>query len=610
VSLIAAALGIDGHRVDPAVLRRMAGTAFPGPQIAEDWTEGAIGLAAGTDTRSGGGPREDDRCVVVWDGRIDNRPDLIGKLDGRPAPDASDAALLLAAYGRWGLKCLDVLVGDFAFVLWDRRERRLVAARDHLGVRPLHYTSDGRVWYVASHIEQFDRPAAGPVINEGVVGEFLVGKLDLPEDTFFESIRRVPPGHVLEIDRNGAASVTAYWTPDWDRVLHFDREQDYIDGFRDLFTQSVAGRLRSVQPVGLLLSDGVDSNAVATAIGNLNGEKRLLSRTLVTVTARFDGPGSDPKGRPPVVDAYGFEGNVIEGDAAWTFPAAPDGSAGLDEPLEGMYVVTLRRLMHRAQERGVGALLTGYAGDLLLTGSYYYLFELLMARRWPALLHELRCYSMGLRCRLLLDYVAKPFVLRRPTRTSRYRIPTWIARSFAARIDLPARVRPVRPDCPRRPVSRQAEADAISLAQHSTRMLWQQKEALRHRIELRHPFLDRRLFEFLLAVPVTEKIQHGRSKALLRRAILNGSTPPRESRRDRAARERIFDRTLRERERHDWELCFADPVSATLGYVDPAALRRAFARYLDGEIAVKYALARAYRLEMWLKRLLGQKQGS
>ena len=308
MSAIAAALGIDGRRVDPAVIRRMVETPVQDPQRGGSWTDGAIGVAAGQPCV----PLVDDRFVMAWDGRIDNRPDVIRRLDGRAERDTTDAALVLAAYERWGLKCLDALVGDFAFVLWDRRERRLVAARDHLGVRPLHYMSDGRLWYVASQIEQLGRAAAcHPIINEGVVGEFLVGKLDLPEDTFFEGVRRVPPGHMLAIDRNGAASVTAYWAPDWDRVLHYDREQDYVDGFREFFRQAVESRLRSPDPVGLLLSEGLDSNAVATAIGELNDEKRPGAKARHR-DCELRRSGAEAKGRTPsVVDAYGFDGNVI-----------------------------------------------------------------------------------------------------------------------------------------------------------------------------------------------------------------------------------------------------------------------------------------------------------
>jgi asparagine synthase (glutamine-hydrolysing) len=141
----------------------------------------------------------------------------------------------------------------------------------------------------------------------------------------------------------------------------------------------------------------------------------------------------------------------------------------------------------------------------------------------------------------------------------------------------------------------------VDITQHAARMLWQQSEALRRGIELRHPFLDRRLFEFLLAVPAVQKIQRGRSKALLRLAVPD-AVPRRPSAAD--VRAPLSPRALRERERANWEACFARSRAADAGYIDADSLHKAFRRYLDGDISLKYPLARTFRLEAWLQRLL------
>ena len=152
-----------------------------------------------------------------------------------------------------------------------------------------------------------------------------------------------------------------------------------------------------------------------------------------------------------------------------------------------MYVVTLRRLMQRAQQRGVRVLLTGYAGDLVLTGSYYYLFELMMARRWPALRHELHCYPMGLRCRLLLELCGQALRLAASRATRGYRIPTWIARNFAARVDLPPAPGRSALNGPDRPCHVRPKQTRSASPNTRPACIWQQKEALRHGMELRHP---------------------------------------------------------------------------------------------------------------------------
>jgi asparagine synthase (glutamine-hydrolysing) len=322
------------------------------------------------------------------------------------------------------------------------------------------------------------------------------------------------------------------------------------------------------------------------------------------VTAVFD-DGTDRAGeQAPVARDYGFDSHVVPGDAAWTFAVEGPPSA-CDEPLEGMYTVTLRRLLDCAAAQGVDVLLTGYAGDLVLGGTYYYLFELLTDRKWSAWLHELRCHPARSRPRLLFKYVLGPAALRRPART-RYAVPTWIAPSFSRRLGLRERARPDAGFESGMGVARQAEADGLGLVHHATRMLWQHGEAEALGVELRHPFLDRRLFEFLLAVPPARKVRHGRAKTLLREMMETAPAGPGLSRLPSHQPSRVFNRRVREREQRDWNVCFADSVAARSGYIDPYVLQGAFARYLDGDTRLKYALARTFRLEAWLKRLRGR----
>jgi asparagine synthase (glutamine-hydrolysing) len=608
VTRIAARLQIDGRPLTPAGIRWMIDSAADRRPLAlATWTDCRVGLTEARDGTAGdnAAPLIETRgaLALAWDGRLDDRADLCDQLD--QIPTLSDAGLVLTAFERWGAACFERLVGDFAFVLWDGAARRLIAARDHLGIRPLHYATDGRAWFLASRTDQLRRAGFGRTIDETMVGDFLIGRIDAPSRTFYQGIHRLPPGHLLELSAGNDIIVRAYWTPPWDRTLSYRHESEYTEHFAGLFKTAVGCRLTPDGPAGLLLSGGLDSTAIAVSASEA-GASALALGPLPTITATFEEihePHESQQARR-IVDEHKLEGHFVAGDPAWTFGLAESARASWDEPLEGMYVITLRRLIAGAREQGVRVLLTGFGGDLVLTGNYYYLYELLAAHRWSACRRELASYPLWRRAWLAVNYMATPLLLGRPRQPRPYEIPRWIPQGFATRIDLPARRRPAVPLLPTASVSQRAEAQAINIVEHSTRLLWQQSEGLRAGIELRHPFLDRRLFEFLLRVPVTQKIVHGRPKTLLRQAVPAAVIPA--SRAPRMRR-RLEDgmQAVRARERADWAACFAEPQTAALGYVDPVQLGIAFARYLDGDGRLKYPLARTYRLERWLQRLLG-----
>jgi asparagine synthase (glutamine-hydrolysing) len=592
---IAAGVRLDGDPLDGAALRRLVGSF--GEDDKDVWVQGPVGLA--------GSPVIDEEVGLglVWDGRLDSRAELLALVNQRAErTSSSDRDVVLTAYRDAGLSVLDLLAGDFAVVIWDARTQTLVAARDHFGVRPLHYTVVGSTCWVTSRIAQLRRlPEVGRSIDEGTLVAFFAGALTSPERTFFERICRIPPGHILTVG-NGSVQTRRYWDPYPETDIVVDDDRDYAEMLRSLLSRAVGDRLRCARRPGLLLSGGVDSAAVACTVADLQ-KASLLPNGLATFTATFDTPGSrDRRSRTePLNELYGFDGHHLPGDTGWTFQDLP-GSAG-DEPLEGMYVRTVRGLLEAAHTNGVDVILSGYGGDVVLGGSSYYLLDLAIARRWMALFHELRAYPPWRRWQLLLRYVAKPLILRRPSATKMPRVPEWVSpqlRSQAARAE--SIFQPEAGGI--RGLSRRAELAAQALPHQATRMLWYHSEALCKGLELRHPFFDRRLFEFFLAVPMTRKIERGRPKALLRQMLAGRLPPPGVLPADDTSQSASRALVL-ERERNEWDATFVDARCAELGYVDLTALTAAFARYQKGDSVVTYALARTYRVELWLKRLLG-----
>ncbi|WP_243664329.1 asparagine synthase-related protein [Rhodothermus marinus] len=204
--------------------------------------------------------------VLVADARIDNRDELLAALGLRSMAErpVTDAALILAAYRRWEADCPDRLIGDFAFAIWDRRHRRLFAARDGMGVRPFYYFHDGRRFAFATLLPAVRLlPDVPQDIDEEMILRYLSrhGIESERERTFYSALRRLPGGHALLVDAQGLR-LWAYWQPEL-KELRLGSEAEYAEAFRATFEEAVRCRLRSVTPIGSHLSGGLDSSSVS-----------------------------------------------------------------------------------------------------------------------------------------------------------------------------------------------------------------------------------------------------------------------------------------------------------------------------------------------------------
>jgi asparagine synthase (glutamine-hydrolysing) len=202
--------------------------------------------------------------LITADLRLDNRSELTTELGWRHESHAvPDARLVLAAYERWGERCVEHLLGDFAFALWDERQGQLFCARDHLGVRPFYYYhGPGRLFAFASEIKGLlalgDVPP--PRLNEVRVADYLVRVFDDKAGTFYENVLRLPPAHTLVLSRDGIR-LREYWRLDPTREIRLANDAAYAEAFRDIFTEAVRCRVRGVNPPpGFLRSGGIDSS--------------------------------------------------------------------------------------------------------------------------------------------------------------------------------------------------------------------------------------------------------------------------------------------------------------------------------------------------------------
>lgn len=528
----------DGRPVDPATLRSMmAAASHRGPDGARSVVDGPIGLChqALHTTPEAALERlplrlEPSGLIITFDGRIDNRDELIAHLDGDGASAGrTDAALVLRAFQRWGDACMDRLLGDFAFAIWDPRARRLFCARDPIGVRPFCYYLDGKVFLWASELRQILVHALVPrCVNEGMVAEYLAAFVRESEETLYRDVRRLRPGSILAVDgRTSRAS--SYWTPRPRSLLEYRSDAEYADHCRELVAKAVACRLRSDRRVAIWLSGGVDSSAIAGTAAHLRPPAGRPSIETFSLVFRDQPPADERR----------FIADVV---AMWRLPSHPVCPATASGPEYARQVERRldipdfpndeqgKPLLSMMRTRGLRVALTGFGGDQGFTGSAYHYADLLRRGRLVRLTRQVRADRLAPERSFgdVLSFGAWPLIpeaiktLVRPiVRSVRRRplVPDWIGPDLAHRVCLLDRLHPRGRG--RRPMSYAAADVAAEYRSGWTSLVLEigERQSAEFGIETRHPFLDRRLIDFALALPDDQRRRGTTSKVVLRRAM-------------------------------------------------------------------------------------------
>jgi asparagine synthase (glutamine-hydrolysing) len=253
-----------------------------GPDDEGFFIEENVGLAMRRlsiiDVKSGHQPlsNENRDVWIVYNGEIYNHADLRADLEtkGHQYRTRSDTETIVHLYEEYGRECVKYLRGMFAFVIWDRRKRVLFAARDRLGIKPFYYRWDGKAFLFGSEIKTiFAYPGITPEFNRHMLAEYLAfGYLTGPE-TMFGGIRKLMPGHTLELSERGEPKIERYW----DLTVEEDdipRGRDYyVTHYRELLEGAVGSHLMSDVPLGMFLSGGLDSSAVAALATKIRGDR-------------------------------------------------------------------------------------------------------------------------------------------------------------------------------------------------------------------------------------------------------------------------------------------------------------------------------------------------
>lgn len=517
-----------------------------GPERSELWLGGqiAMGHALLATTPEAAAERlpqvhAASGCAITADIRLDNRDELTALLGlhggGR---DVGDAGIVMLAYLAWGRACVERLLGDFTFAIWDPRANHLFCARDQFGLRPFlyHHALAKRFAFASEAKAVLSFPGVPSRVSKGRIVDYLVGELEGIDftSTFHEGVYRLPPAHTLTVSGKGLA-VSRYWRLEPGSPLKLGSDKEYAEAFLEVFTRSVRSRLRSAGPVGATLSGGMDSNAVAAVA------RRLLAEDGNSLLQTFSAIGPDAqtcvetRAIQSAIRAGGFQSHTIDhsnlGDLR---PELARLAWNQDEPFD-TDMTLLRAVYLDAHRRGIKVMLDGACSDIVLNEATY-IARLLRAGHWRTAWSELAGqseYWMG----------AAP-VWRELIRNGRIAfVPAWLRGAGGA---IAFRRRNARQQRQLGISDRLAERVRLrerwqTHRSHRTRYSWlsldeERAEAIIHpdnttgrerydrvasslAIEPRDPFLDRRLVQFSLSLPGRQLMSGGWPKLILRQAM-------------------------------------------------------------------------------------------
>jgi asparagine synthase (glutamine-hydrolysing) len=559
--------------------------------------------------------------VVVADARIDDRDRLVPELVRRgylagDLDSTTDAESILAAHRCWGDDAPSRLVGDFAYVMWDARRRRLLAARDPMGMRPLYYRVEARRRVlIGSEVKQLLAVEGVPCApDERGIAASIAGPFLPPAATVYAGIEQVAPADLLIVDVDGVHH-RRYWSADPSRMLELS-DAEAADAYRQHLRRAVADRLRSRTQVGLLLSGGLDSGSIASMAGWLERKGLPTGAPLRTFSWAFRSlPDSDERSvSDRIVEHYGLDAQAVDGDAAWPLAGYPDHGPDRDDPYHWVYQALIERTVARAAEDGVGLLLSGDRGDELMGDWVYDELGLLRARGTRAFLTDLRMGAKdqdGGSFATLRRYVLWPIIMRRApgpaeawrrsrNKGSRPWAP-WVPDELARRVDLDDVIAEARrlPDFDG--YARSVRYQRIFLPQSARIAVLYERTRARMGVGYADPFSDRRLIELVLALPQWQVQRRGRPKHLAR-AAMRGVMP--DPARDLAAKNipiGLFERGFRQRSVATVRSLLTGSRAAANGWLDESAARGVYEEYVRTRDSA-YDFWWPLTVEMWLRR--------
>ncbi len=484
---------------------------------------------------------EDKTLQVVFNGEIFNYVELRADLErrGHRFYTHSDTEVIVHLYEEYGEAFVEHLNGQFAIALWDEPRRRLVLTRDRAGIRPLFYTQSGERLYFASEVKSlFSHPAIPRAINLTALQEVFTFWTTLPPNSLFESVKMLPPGHLMTIEA-GEISIRRYW--DWcfpnDAIDNLKPADDWAEELKALMIDSVRLQLRSDVPVGAYLSGGLDSSVLTSLI------KNFTDTPLRTFSIGFEDEEFDESAyQQDLVNYLGTNHTHVQCKRSDIGEAFPKVIRHTESTIVRTAPTPLMLLSQAVRESGYKVVLTGEGADEVFGG--YDIFKeakvrrfwshapesqwrpLILQRLYPYLKHSptasgaftQRFFQQG------MEHLDKPYFAHIPRWSTTQRILQFLSDEARAAVDPPmdfARIERILPPEIQqwKPLNRDQYIEANTLLSGYLLSSQGDRVGMANSIEGRFPFLDHRVIEFAAGLPSRYKIMGLNEKYMLKKTM-------------------------------------------------------------------------------------------
>lgn len=555
------------------------------------------------DVETGDQPQysDDGKLSLVFNGEIYNAPELRDQLRdlGRHfVTDHSDTEVILRGYEEWGGDVVHHLVGMFAFAIWDGERSELFLARDRLGIKPLYYCDASGKFRFASELKALLQDESVPrAAHLDVLYKFLLFRVhDSTEQTFFDGISRLLPGHRMRVRAGRVVSIERYWDPPVNLEFSSSRSDDeYAEEFLELFERVVRRHLIADVPIGIPLSGGLDSSGVACTVARLiqQGADLHTHGRLETFSAVYPGESIDeseymheveravhsiPHYARPTVD--GFWNEMSE----WIWFQEEPTIATAPHAYYSVY---------RIAKGNVKVMLSGNGGDELLAGyiPYFrtYWTSATDQRHWIAAMGEfIRGFD------LYRHFFREALEARFP----------WIdVLQMNDLLSLKGNVKNISYS-PSRNLNRRLADDVLAYSTPNL-LRYEDKNSMAFSIEARVPFLDHELVELIFSLPIDQKIKRGWTRAVYRRAMKGRMPEKNRLRRDKIGFTNPEVPWMRARSKEVREI-FSSDACRRRGIYDTKRLVETFDAWLAGAPGDVLIFWRVLVSELWMQRYIDQ----
>ena len=450
------------------------------------------------------------------DVRIDNRDELIKKLnfniENLNNRTITDTDLIIAAYEKWGEQCVDFLIGDFVFVIWDKKLQKLICVRDRLGVKPFFYYILNDTFVFASEVYALTNSFG---FNKEPNLESMKSHLHYfglrgYSETMYKHVYSLPPGSIMTI-QNKKQNIRRYWYPEKIKVKNSLELPNAREEFLSLLKEAVKCRLRSAFSIGFELSGGLDSSSIVCLADKIKTEQEKFSFSCIYKNYRCDEKKFIDKVKTQIKN-FTFEANKIDYKKTYNmefnYTMSPEWPIYL--PTTDSFPFT-----EMIQKSGVRVVLTGEGGDQIAQGSEYQIIDYLIHFNLIQFYQELKNnnFSKGYIKRFLIS----PMLTKNMKR---------FIKSFRLKKDAKQKktnIDEIKDIFEFTDFKFKAFYDDLTNIAGILHTSWSDHNIYHFRsiygVEFRHPFLDSRLIEFTLALPAKYKLNNNITKVVLREAM-------------------------------------------------------------------------------------------